>query len=494
MKPILSKLLGRAGDLLDVQPVLALFLAGALLAVFLTALFAHKPTPEPDPRTSLLWTLYRQCARLVWAVALVGFLLATLSLLRVYLHQALAGFQRNHGRVTEANFNAIQTIWGTHQEQGELRFELYYEEEVTERIESEDLTKPAVLRKKTVRHNITSNPFVAARHGVTLRQNPRRKGSALYGGYDTTCHFTWKLKNPADRELNSLLTFPLPAATGMYDDLTATLNGKDVLPQMQLKDGALLLAWDLKPNEDLDLAIGFKSRGMSYWYLQVQEPREIRDFLFTLNLPDLTKAHLNFPEGCMTPTVIQPTPDNRGTILTFRLDHAISNKGMGVALPTVAQPGETTNAVLAEVERGWLLIFSMLVLGLALAGTGQAVLLSVLFGAASACAYGLLGDFSDVLFGFWGTAGLVLLPVFLLLTWLLTRFAPPASANLLALQLLLFGIVYPCVAGLDAQRQSLYFDLSALVFLALAASQLVQRFFGGWPVAKTMAPQPALEG
>jgi len=169
---------------------------------------------------------------------------------------------------------------------------------------------------------------------------------------------------------------------------------------------------------------------------------------------------------------------------------------MGVALPTVAQPGETTNAVLAEVERGWLLIFSMIVLGLTLAGTGigQAVLLSVLFGAASACAYGLLGDFSDVLFGFWATAGFILLPVFLLLTWLLTRFAPPAAAKLLALQLLLFGIVYPCAAGLDAQRQSLYFDLSALVFLALAASQLVRRFFGGWPAARAMAPQPAVEG
>ena len=86
MKPILSKLLGRAGDLLDVQPVLALFLAGAFLAVFLTTLFAPKPSPDPDAKPSLLWTLYRQCTRLVWAVALVGFLLATLSLLRVYLH------------------------------------------------------------------------------------------------------------------------------------------------------------------------------------------------------------------------------------------------------------------------------------------------------------------------------------------------------------------------------------------------------------------------
>ena len=477
MKNILSKLLARAADLVDVQPVLALFLGGAFLAVFLTALLNAKPASSPDGAgSSLLWALYRQGLRLAWAVAQLGFLLATLSLMRAYLHQAVAGFQRNHGRVTEANFNAIQTIWGTPQQQGELRFDLYYEEEITERIESEDVTKPAVLRKKTVRHEITANPFITARHDVTLRQNARKKGSALYGGYETICHFSWKLKNPADRDLSSLLKFPLPSATGMYDDLTATLNGQDILPEMQLKDGALLLARDVKANEALDLAIGFKSRGMSSWYFQVQEPREIRDFTFTLNLPDLSKPHLNFPEGCMTPTDIKPTSDNRGSLLTFRLDHAISSKGMGIALPTVSQPGESTNAVLAEVERWWLLIFAMLLLGLTLAGVAHAVLFSILLGAATACAYCLLGDFSDLLFGFWGTAALVLLPLIVLLSWFLTRLGSPATGKLLALQLLIFGVLYPCLAGLDSERQSLYFSLVTLLFLALAATQLLRKF------------------
>ena len=86
------------------------------------------------------------------------------------------------------------------------------------------------------------------------------------------------------------------------------------------------------------------------------------------------------------------SPDKQGSILTFRLDHAISSKGMGVALPSPPQPGAITNAVLAEVERGWLLIFAMLVLGLTLASVNHAVLLAVLFGAAAACAYGLLGN------------------------------------------------------------------------------------------------------
>jgi hypothetical protein len=280
--------------------------------------------------------------------------------------------------------------------------------------------------------------------------------------------------------LNSILKFPLPAVGAMYDDLSATLNGKDVLPQMQLKDGALLLPRDLKPNETLDLSIAFKSRGMSFWYFQVKEAREIRDFTLTLTLADLPKARLNYPEGCMTPTAIKPTANNQGCVLTYRLDHAISSKGMGISLPTLPQPGATTNAVLDEVERGWLLIFAMLVLGLTLAGANHAPLLSILFAAAAACAYGLLADFSDFLFGFWGTAALILLPMFALLAWLLLRVAP-AFGKALALQLLLFGILYPSVAGLDADRQTLYFNLCALTFLALTA----------WPLAGKLSRDAA---
>ncbi|HTL58161.1 MAG TPA: hypothetical protein VL361_20910 [Candidatus Limnocylindrales bacterium] len=492
MKSILFKLLGRAGDLADVQPVLALFIGGAFLTVFLAALFHRKSAAEPEPKPNLVWIFYQTAARALWGVTLVGFLLASISLLRVYLHQAVANFQRNHGRITEANFNAIQTIWGTPQEQGELRFDLYYEEEVTDRIESEDVTKPAVLRKKIARHYITANPFITERHEVTLRQNARKKGSALYGGYETTCRFSWKLKNPSDRDLNSVLTFPLPSATGIYDDLTAELNGNDVLPQMQLKGGALSLAREVKDNEALEFVISFKSRGMSYWYFQVREPREIRDFALTVRLPDLAKPHLNFPEGCMTPTSIEPTPDSRGSVLAFQLDHAISAKGMGIALPSVAQPGATTTAVLGEIERGWLLIFAMLTFAFSRMSGSVAVLLSVGFGVACACGYGLLADFSDLLFGFWGTAALVLVPFWILLLMLLKRLKEKIPAKALAILLVVFGLVYPCAAGLDADRQSLYFDLCALLFLGFAGWDIIGRLDAGGDHGKlVVAATPA---
>jgi hypothetical protein len=267
----------------------------------------------------------------------------------------------------------------------------------------------------------------------------------------------------------------------MYDNLSATLNGTDILPIMELKDTALILTRNFKPNETLDLAISFESRGMSFWYLQVKEAREIRDFTLTLRLPDLPKARLNYPEGCMTPTQIASTSDNQGCTLTYRLDHAISNKGMGISLPELPQPGEATNLLLAEVERGWLLVFSMLILGLTLSAIPHAVLVSIFFAVASACVYGLMADFSDVLFGIWGAAALIIAG-FVSLAWLLKRVVP-LTGHVLASQLLLFGILYPCIAGLDNNRQTLYFNICAVLFLVATAWQLIR-------VLKTV-PAPA---
>ncbi|HWN94040.1 MAG TPA: hypothetical protein VNT99_03320, partial [Methylomirabilota bacterium] len=333
MKTLVTRLVGRASDLAQTQPLLALCLGAALFALFLS-LWLRK-SPAAEAKTSLVWTLYSQTGRFLLAAAVVLLLAQTLAVLRTYLRNSVAHFQQTHGRITEANYNAVQTIWGAEQTQRELTLKVYYDEEVTERTEFEDPAKPALLRKKMVQRHVVGNPFIAAAHDVTLTQNPRKKGSALYGGYETACRFTWKLESPADRETKGTLRFPLPAQGGIYDELRVTINGEDVLPRMELSDAALVLTRDLAPHEKLDVLIAFKSRGMSQWYFQVPEQREIRDFTLALNLPDLPTARLNYPEGCMSPTSVEPTLVGRGSLLTYRLDHAISHKGMGISLPTL---------------------------------------------------------------------------------------------------------------------------------------------------------------
>ena len=121
-----------------------------------------------------------------------------------------------------------------------------------------------------------------------------------------------------------------------------------------------------------------------------------------------------------------------------------------------------------------------------MAAVKHAVVISLLFGAATALGYGLLGDFSDLLFGFWGTAGLILVPIFFLLARLLRKVLPGMAGRLMALQLLLYGIALPCIAGLDGDRQSLYLNICAVLFLAFAAWQLMEQ----WCVEEAPEPIP----
>lgn len=487
MKTPFALFLRRAGDLAGAEPVLALFLGTALVAVFIAA-YGRR---ERGVDTKFIWTLYDHALRLTRATLVVAIIVLAIGVLRIYLRQSVSKFQRTHGRVTQANYNSVQIIWGPEQQQGELRVEIYTDEEVTERIESEDLTKSAVLRKKTVRRRATGNPFISATHIVALRQNSRKKGSALYGGYDTDCHFSWRLRNPDAQRRNSNLTFPLPSADAMYADLSVSLNGVDVLPQAQIREGALVLAREIEPNENLDLSINFKSRGMAFWYFQVHEQREIRDFTLRVTLPDLPREKLNYPEGCMTPTKIETTPDKAGSILTYRLDHALSNKGMGVSLPALPQPGEKTNSVLGETDRAWLLALAMLLLTLTLSGAANPVILSLLFAATAAFAYGLVSNFSDLLFGFWGTAAAILLPMFIALIIFILRATPSTVARRIAFQLILFGLIYPCLAGFDAERQSLYLNLCFVLFLTFAAPLLIRPIWNPATPIAIVAPSNA---
>lgn len=468
----ISRLLNPATELIDRQPVLALALGGAFATVFLSVVLGGGSEPTA---LSTGASLARKFLRLVWALTLVALLGGAVITMRSYVDRTLADFRHSHGRVTEVNFDAVRTIWGGEQTQGTLEVALGYEEEQTERLESEDPSKPAVLRKRNIHFEVTSNPFVSERHEVTLRQNPRPKGSAVYAGYETDCRFTYQLRNPAGRDVDATLRFPLPSKLAIFNDLEVKLNGASMLDHLQVADGHLLLRRPLAAGETVSVEIAFKSRGLEYWYFQVREAREIRDFQLTLHLPDLPKERLNNPEGCMTPTGIAPTADGRGSTLTYRLDHALSNKGMGVEMPDQRQPGATADAVLAQTEKAWVLLFAALLLGLTLAqGAQTAALASVLTSAAVALGYGFIGDLSDTFLEFWGGYFVVLLPLFVVLGWLLTRAVRGLEGRILALELILCGLAFPCAAGFDDAHQTLYLNLAAFLLLAVSAWQLAR--------------------
>jgi hypothetical protein len=467
----LNQVLESARELIDRQPVLALALGGALAALFLTTVLK---TPVAAPGVGS-WLAHR-AARLVWGFALVAFLAIAVMTLRSYLTRVQSEFRHAHGRITEVNLQAVRTIWGSEQVQGELTPELGYDVEDTERLESEDPTQPALIRKTKRYEVVTANPFIAARHDVMLTTNARQKGSAVYAGYETQCRFTYQLKNPESRDIWCKLRFPLPNRSAMLDDLVVKFDGQSVADRVRVEDAHLVFERTLAANQAFSFEVAFKSRGLSNWYMQVRQPREIRDFTLTLMLPDIPVSELNYPEGCMTPTSVVAVPDGDGSVLIYRLDRAISTKGMGVALPKPEQPGAAAAAILGEVEIGWVLLFAAALLGLTLGESRWPALAAVLLSAGVAMAYGLVSNLFDSPIGFWGAAAVVLMPCFAGVAWLAIRWLRGIEGKLLAGLLVLVGLVYPLVAGLDVERDALYLDLAGLLLLGMAAVQLTKRW------------------
>jgi hypothetical protein len=478
---LLQQLVALAQDFLNREPIVALVLGGAFVAAFFTAVLRAPGNDALDRPRNTLQTIGWRLLQTGWALVLVAFLVCAVVVMKRCLNEALTNFRQTHGRVSETNYEAVQTIWGPEQSQQELTVQFGYDEEDTERVEFDDPTKPALIKKKTVHRTVPGNPFESARHDVTLRQNPRQKGSAIYPGYETEARFTYKLRYPGDRDARATIRFPLPSASMVANDLTVNLNGASALGQMQIESGALVLELDVQKGWTADLDISFKSRGVSFWYFQVSEPRVIRDFVLALHLPDLPKDKLNYPEGCMTPTEITPTADKHGCDLIYRLGDAVSTKGMGIALARPEQPGRVMDAVLAETPTAWTLLFAAMVFGLSLAGVRRAVLLDILVGAAAVFAYGLLGNFHDIVFGFWGSAVVVLVPLFALVAGVIIRVVAGLPGKLLAVELVVFGILYPSLAGLDADRQTLYLNLCAVVLLVITTWQIV--LWTGNPIA-----------
>jgi len=482
---LLQQLISLAQDFLDREPTVALVLGGSLVAAFFTAALRTPKKDAPNSPRNALQSIGLRLLQVGWALILVGFLICGVVVMKRCLNEALSDFRQTHGRVSEANYQAVQTIWGPEQSQQELTVQFGYDEEVTERVEFDDPTKPALIKKHMEHRTVPGNAFESARHEVTLRQNPRKKGSAIYPGYETDATFTYKLRYPGDHDARATLRFPMATASMVANDLAVNLNGTSVLGQMEIKNGALELGLDVQKGWTADLEIKFKSRGVSSWYFQVSEPRVIRDFTLTLHLPDLPKDKLNYPEGCMTPTEITPAKDRRGCTLVYRLGDAVSTKGMGIALSRPEQPGKVMDAVLAETPTAWTLLFAATVFGLSLTGIRLAVLFDILVGAAAVFAYGLLGNFHDIVFGFWGSLVVVLVPLFALLTWMVTRAVAGTAGKLLAMELILFGILYPSLAGLDAEHQMLYLNLCAVVLLVITTWQIVQWIGGPDAFART---------
>ena len=206
----------------------------------------------------------------------------------------------------------------------------------------------------------------------------------------------------------------------------------------------------MKPHQQSTVTIGYKSRGMDTFTYQITDRREIKQFELTLTIDRLPVSLLNYPNGALTPTEVKATDDGRGSVLTWRLDRAITSAGMGVALIAPEQPGAKVLQVLVNSAYGITLLLAVLCLTLLIRGEKVNFLDLALISGAYSIYYMVMASMSDIFFGFWGSLILGTIVTGILTYLLYRRLNSKLLRNLIYGIVGFFTVIYP-LSGLLTQ-------------------------------------------
>ena len=113
------------------------------------------------------------------------------------------------------------------------------------------------------------------------------------------------------------------------------VDGHELGPDLRVEGEALRWERTMAPGDAVTVTIGYATRGVEHFYYQIPVPREIRDFTLAMRVADLPLADVNYPEGCLTPSVIDE--DGEDVVLRWELDRSLTTAGMGIALPRPVQ-------------------------------------------------------------------------------------------------------------------------------------------------------------
>ena len=416
----------------------------------------------------------------VQVVVLPLLLFVMLWSMRVTLARTEYDFRRQHGRVSQSNLESVQNIWGRPHVQRDLVVSHYYLEPVS--VEVRDNVGRIVKRTTMERRDVPQNSLVRTRGEVTLTRSERMKGTAKYPGFLLDCQYHYTVRNFADRNTTANFNFPLSPGQSKFDRFLVMVDGVDQSAHLSLNEYAASWSMPMTPGQQARVDISYASQGLQRFYYQVADVREIRDFLLTLDLPDIPRKAINYPEGCFPPTSLVSLNHAHGSRLSWRMDRAITTRGMGIALPDPTQPGQQVSRVLRYAWRGgMLLIVSLVITGIAL-GRGFQLLPFTLVTGVYMGEFMLLAAISDLFPTFWiawgiSAAGAMLLSM-LILGW---RTAPPTYTALL----LIYMGAFPLLTLPDKINEPLLLcmDVLTIVYLAVLGIIVIRK-------RPPLAPQP----
>lgn len=412
---------------------------------------------------------------------------------RAILNNNVNTFFSTHGSLSNISRESAWSIWGRPHTQIELTVNHSHLVDVKEELPREDPTKPPLYRTVTQRQAVMQNSIVGFVGDVQMRLSEREKGYALYSGFILDVTLNYDIVNDSNIETDADFHFPLSQGQTLFENFIIKMDNRDLSSDLRFNESTVAWTAKMKPHQRSKVQINYSSRGMDFFYYQIPVQREIKNFILTLTIDRLPVSLLNYPDGVITPTDIQPTQDQRGSILTWKLDRAITVAGMGVALGQPEQKGAQVLRVLVLSPYALSLLVAMLVLTMLIWGEPVRFVEMALLSAVYTIQFLVMAAISDYFFGFWGSliTGALLT---LFLSFLLFRKLPSRGLRVaIYILVIFFTVIYPLSGMLTELSQQNAFDMLLHAGLILYITGLSLYVSGKKSMPDTPAREPVTE-
>ena len=476
----LSRLLGK----LQAKPVQSLVIAALVVVIVSVIVYRLAVWLRRRRTANKSWLMFVSDASGSVVKVLIG--LVVVAAMALHLSFEAVEFERQRGGVTERNYRAVQTIWGRPHIQEELSAKLTYWTEHTYNkdgleIDPEKLkatTQPVGFRKAEKEHTFKGNPIVSTDHEIALSLNYRRKGGAMYPGFDTACQFRYRLLNFSDRQLKAVLSFPLPARQGLVDDLAIMIDDQPYDRPLEISGDTVGWQIDMAPGDARGVTVSYRSRGLDYLRFDPGSGRELANYRVRMICEGIAPEELDYPIGCMTPTSIEQ--EDGATVLTWQLGRAVTRLGMGLIVPKPEQAGYHVARVLAAAPWGLVLLMGLVTVTYLTAGSKLRWAALLLLAVAYHLYYLLMAHIGDYRPGLTGAMVIAAISLTSLVTIVqlsfyrgLSRWAPVGV-------FLVFSIVYPLLRiSEDAGLLTTCLYVVLLGYVVVLAATVGRRSRGG---------------
>jgi len=409
-------------------------------------------------------------------------------------------FDRQHGRITDRNRSAVLMKWGYPHEQRELSVSHTRKRTwVTRQLQVNDKSKrvlsqsfwkdlaspvqavdgqlPTVISVKEEIKDVAvpQNSIVSADVDITIENNPRRLGNANYAGYSDSWRLQYVVANRSEWQTTAHMSFPLPAKTGLFDEMYLRVDGQDALDSASSSGNAVTWKTTMPPGKSVAVEVGFKSRGLEHLRYIPRRMTRTGHYRVAMTVHGIPADELDYPIGSMPPAENIASLGGSPYTLNWKLDNALTSYDIGIKLPVAKQPAYHFAKLLQEAPVGLMLLFVLLTVPRLILNHRVRPELVALLGVAYCLHYTLMGRLADIMSGFVLPFGLSAAVLAVLVSWFRRA---DTDARLLRVQdSLAFAVavvLFP-LAVIDADRTALYMQFFYLAVIILSGILLIYR-------------------